>query len=135
MRSLFSIAMGIPALIVFVLMPALAQALTKTALNSHIDAGAKAALLYRAHEIDKCDTQILDKLGTLTAQLNKFDVSVWAFGQAMVCQPGSALFRAKYAAAMVGNDWDGAFAMREATILEPHNPLYKREAERLTKPQ
>lgn len=60
-------------------------------------------------------------------------MAAFMYGQAMVCSPSDSIMRFKFGEALLKMGFiDGKENVREAWILEPNNPVFNSEMNRLT---
>lgn len=85
----------------------------------------------RAEEIMPCEIPILNSLGDLYFNSNNPTVAALKYGKAMICSPGNSFIRLKYGESLLMMGFDGRSHMLDAISLEPNNPLYKKEYERI----
>lgn len=93
---------------------------------------AKATLLEYALQFSPCDTHMLEKLGEEWIRSQHPINAAMAFGTGIRCAPGAAVMRFKYGEILLMMGYiEGAWFIDEARTLEPHNPIYVSESNRV----
>jgi len=125
-------AAGLILFVLFVGMPIRASLTAATTVQSGIDGNAKAAVLEYALSFDRCNAAILEMLGDTLFIAKNFIGSANAYGRGMQCSPGNASMRFKYGESVLALGFvEGDFSVNDAVTLEPHNPIYSSEMDRL----
>lgn len=135
MKTLFGKLLLGGALFVFaVYQPMHANLIASVATKSGLDLTGQAHLLNQAHLLDPCNSDILNTLGDTYLRGKNFLLAGVAYGKAIPCSPGRAELRFKFGEMLLAQGYlHGIANVKEALLLEPNNPYYKSEFERLTK--
>lgn len=133
MKPILATIFGFAAFVLFVVQPMRANLIASLATSIGINNDAQALLLTYANQIDPCSVGILNKLGDAHLLEKNYHMAAYAYGRAMACSPYNAVLRFKYGEVllMMGELY-GAYMVIDAAKLEPNNPLYKGEFERLS---
>jgi len=132
MRGLLSVLIGLPIWVGIVLNPLRSILITRLAVSGFGDTGRAVVLLTEAYYINPYDKKILYMIGDIAAKEKKYDPGLWAYSTIMKLSPTDSAARIKYGEALLNLGYDGLFAIKEALYLEPNNPLYKAEVERVS---
>lgn len=116
-----------------VITPMRANLLAATVFQNSIDGQSAINLYVHAMDLDKCNSSILNALGdTYIRQKNNIMAAI-AYGRALVCSPADALLRFKFGESLLMDGFPQGFDnVREALTLEPNNPFFKAEYDRLS---
>lgn len=99
-----------------------------------IDEQSQAAILEHASQIDPCSFDILNKEGDTWLSIKNYLMAAMAYGRAMACSPGNSQARFKFGEMLLSLGFpEGIDPVKDSATLEPHNPYYSSETERLTK--
>lgn len=134
MKTTIKLAIGFLLTFVFVLQPIRTSVMASLALKSGLDLNGQAQMLFNAQSLDPCNSDISNKLGDIFLTSRNYLMATIAYGKGIPCSPGRAELRFKYGQSLLGQGFlQGREFVYEAFILEPNNPYYKAETERLTK--
>lgn len=126
------IAVSFALFVYLVVQPLRANLIAFYAIKSNIAPASQTTLLELAHRLDSCNVPILDKLGDKWAETKNYIMAANAYGRILPCSPGNALARFKFGqAVLLMGFYGGTYAVKEATLLEPNNPIYAAELKRL----
>ncbi len=123
--------LGFVAFVFFVFNPLRANLLTSLAVRAPIAAESKATIIEYATQVSPCNTPIYNALGDTWYTAKNYTLAAFAYGRAIACSPGDGLLRFKYAEMLFMMGFDGRFALNEAIELEPNNPLFWAEKNRI----
>lgn len=134
MRKLLAIIPSFAMFVFLVFNPLRANLIASLATKTGINAAAEAQLLGYASTIVPCDTDILSATGDAHVKAQNPTMAAIYYGKAMTCSPAHPAYRFKYGQAllMMGFAY-GASCVDDALRLEPHNPIFQAEHERLEK--
>lgn len=132
MKGFIRLFLGFFLFVFFVFNPLRAKLIAAVASMMPPTNASTVNLLIYAHSFEPCNVSILITCGDLAAKQRNASVAVWAYGQAMLCSPGNALFRMKYGESLLMGGFNGLFAIKEAVLLEPHNPVFRGEFYRIS---
>lgn len=136
MRTAIRILIGFACFIFLVIQPLRANLIASLATSAGLDPAAQAILLDRAYHIDPCASEISNRQGDTYLSMQNYPMAAIAYGNAMICSPGRAEYRFKYGQMILGMGFfDGKEPVKDAATLEPNNPYYGPEYDRVTKLQ
>lgn len=134
MKNTIGITLGFILFFFSVFRPIQADLLTGIANRYPLSIADKQVILAQAARLDQCNGNILNLVGDSYFADKNATMAAIHYGNAMLCSPGSSLIRFKFAEAlfMLGVA-EGKLNLDEALKLEPNNPFYRQENERITK--
>lgn len=124
---------GLPFVCFFVAAPMWANLLANIALTTELEPKSKVTLLARAYSSDPCNMRILQNLGDLSAANHFYGMAAWAYERATLCAPEQAVFHFTLGEAMIALNKNGIPEIDKSIELEPNNPIFKSERDRVTR--
>jgi len=136
MKKLLKLLLGSICFYFLVAQPLKASLFASLAMRSGIDLRGQSVLLNAAQFIEPCNVNIAKALGNTFIQMNDKTMAAIAYGKAITCSTANAQLRFTYGQILIDMGYvQGNDSIADALKLEPNNPVYKSEWNRITRYQ
>jgi len=133
MKIVIKIVAGSILFFFLVFRPLQASVLAAVAIHNDLNSQDKIKLLSQATTIDPCEENIIDELGKDYLLSGNKTMAAVTFGKGMLCSPANSLMRFKFGEALLIMGYNGIPDLKDAMKLEPNNPVYMSEMDKITK--